>query len=157
MLIIKYAQWRLKYWQALFTMKKRKLGCVLTYSFMITLAGSAIAQTGQVPDPAAVIRGSEVYTNNCLSCHKKEGVGENIPLGVRAPNYLVAMPLDESSHAWHHGDEQLIKTIKKGNQRMPSFNNVLSEHELEDVLAYVKSLWSNRIIACQGPKHMSCM
>lgn len=70
------------------------------------------------------------------------------------------MPLDETSHAWHHSDEQLVETILEGLQRtdrMPPRKGLLSRSEAHQLVAYIKSLWSPRIIACQGPAHMSCM
>jgi mono/diheme cytochrome c family protein len=70
------------------------------------------------------------------------------------------MPLNETSHAWHHGDEQLVRIILEGlrkTDRMPALKGIISEKEAYDIVAYIKSLWSARIIACQGPKHMSCM
>ncbi len=95
-------------------------------------------------------------------CHRAGGTGEPpIPLGVIRPGYIVAMPLDETSHAWHHGDEQLVQTILSGNRRtrtrMPMFDQVLTEADARDIVAYLKTFWSDRIVACQGPKHMSCM
>jgi len=95
------------------------------------------------------------------ACHQEEGVGENpIPSFIARPGYLTAMPLNETSHAWHHTDEQLIHTILNGLQRtgrMPAWKDVITEQQASDVLAYIKSLWSDRILDCQGPKHMSCM
>jgi len=108
------------------------------------------------PDPAAVKRGLPLYENNCQRCHQAQGVGENIPDGIRNPDFRQAIPLNEKAHAWHHLDDQLVEIIGKGNSRMPPFKQILSEDELRDVIAYMKSLWSERILNCQGPKHMNC-
>ena len=123
---------------------------------------SAWAETGVRPDPAAVARGAKLYATHCVSCHRKDGVGEPlIPWSIRHPDLVQAMPLNESSHAWHHGDEQLVATILDGNPRsrlrMPVFRSVLSAKDATDLVAYLKSLWSDRILACQGPAHMRCM
>ena len=123
---------------------------------------SVWAETGVRPDPAAVARGAKLYETNCVACHRKVGVGEPyIPWSIRHPDLIQAMPLNESSHAWHHGDEQLVATILDGNQRsrlrMPVFRNILSVKDANDLVAYLKSLWSDRILACQGPAHMRCM
>ena len=132
-----------------------------TSALMLILMGVAYAETGKKPDPDAVVQGKTLYKKHCIECHQKDGVGEMpIPLGIRHPDYVTAMPLNETSHAWHHGDIQLVNTILNGTRRtkrMPVFGKVLSKEEANDVVAYVKSLWSPRIIACQGPKHMSCM
>ena len=130
--------------------------------FLPLLFGGVVhAETGKAPDPEAVVRGKQLYEKYCQGCHKKDGVGEPpIPLSIRKPGYLTAMPLNETSHAWHHGDEQLVQIVLQGlerTNRMPGWKAVLSEEEARDIVAYIKSLWSPRILACQGPKHMSCM
>jgi len=106
--------------------------------------------------------GTRLYQQYCSSCHLQDGVGEpTIPRSIRRPDYFTAMPLNESSHAWHHGDEQLIQMILQGTTRsrtrMPAWEGVLSEDQARDLIAYMKSLWGDRILACQGPGHMSCM
>jgi len=125
------------------------------------LSGSVIAQTGKPPEPEAVKRGAVLYEQYCQVCHQKDGVGETpIPWSIRRPSYLTAMPLNETSHAWHHSDEQLVQAILQGLQRtdrMPPRTGFISEQEAYDIINYIKSLWSSRIIACQGPKHMTCM
>ena len=109
-----------------------------------------------------VERGALQYQQYCSSCHLADGVGEPpIPRSIQRPDYFTAMPLNEASHAWHHGDEQLTQMILKGTSRsrtrMPAWEGVLSVDQVRDLIAYMKSLWSDRILACQGPKHMSCM
>jgi mono/diheme cytochrome c family protein len=123
--------------------------------FTITTPG--LAETGKAPNPRAVERGLVLFESNCQQCHQAEGVGENVPPALRHPDFIPAIPLNENSHAWHHGDEQLVQIIRRGNKRMPPFDKVLSEPQLLDLVAYMKSLWSPRILDCQGPKHMSCM
>ena len=124
--------------------------------------GTAMAETGVKPDPEAVARGSALYETYCITCHRKNGVGQpRVPWSIRRPDLIEAMPLDETSHAWHHSDEQLVETILDGTERtrrrMPVFRGFLSEADAADLVAYLKSLWSDRIIACQGPAHMRCM
>lgn len=130
---------------------------VITLLLLVSITTPGWAETGKSPDPAAVERGALVYRENCQSCHQAQGAGENIPPAIRNPDFLAAIPLNERSHAWHHGDEQLVQIIQRGNKRMPPFENALPETQIRDVIAYMKSLWSPRILACQGPKHMSCM
>ncbi len=45
----------------------------------------------------------------------------------------------------------------RSRTRMPQWRAVLSESDAADLVGYLKSLWSDRILACQGPAHMSCM
>ena len=127
---------------------------------MITTSDFLLAETAKLPNPKAVELGIILYEKHCLACHQKDGVGESrIPLGIRNPDYIPAMPLNETSHAWHHSDEQLVKTIMNGisKRNMPAWQHTLSEKEASHIVAYIKSLWGPKILACQGPKHMSCM
>lgn len=130
-----------------------------------TLAGAVLstsAQTGARAEPSSVARGEALYGTYCLSCHRQGGVGEPIvPWSIRRPDYIEAMPLNEASHAWHHSDEQLITTILDGTprtrRRMPVFRRILTEADAADLVGYIKTFWSDRILACQGPAHMQCM
>jgi mono/diheme cytochrome c family protein len=142
------------------------LGILNRRTFLVVLllaffSGGVSAETGQPPDPKAVTLGKPLYETYCQVCHKKNGVGQKpVPWGIRHPDHVPAMPLNETSHAWHHSDEQLAETILNGLRRtkvMPAFKGTISEQEAQQIVAYLKSLWSPRIVACQGPKHMSCM
>lgn len=137
------------------------VGAVFGGTLVWGVAG-ALAETGVRPDPAAVARGKALYETHCVSCHRQGGVGEpRVPWSIRRPDLIEAMPLNESSHAWHHGDEQLVTMILDGSQRsrrrMPAFRNVLTKDDAADVIGYLKTFWSDRILGCQGPSHMRCM
>ena len=132
----------------------------VTCFVLITTSGYLLAETGKKPDPESVKLGKALYEKHCQACHQKDGVGAYpVPWGIRNPNYIPPMPLNETSHAWHHSDEQLVNTILNGidKRSMPAWRHVLSEKEATEIVAYIKSLWSPKILACQGPKHMSCM
>jgi mono/diheme cytochrome c family protein len=40
---------------------------------------------------------------------------------------------------------------------MAAFKDTLSGEDVENVVAYIKSLWNFRSLACQGARHMACM
>jgi len=75
-------------------------------------------------------------------------------------DYIRAPAMNDSEHAWHHTDEALQKTILEGSPRtdrmMPWKKAGLNEANAQDLIAYIKSLWTQRELDCQGPKHMSC-
>ena len=75
--------------------------------------------------------------------------------------YITAPALNASAHAWHHTDEALEKTILDGSPRAPRMaawkNSGISTGDAQDLVAYIKSLWTRRELDCQGPKHMQCM
>ncbi len=145
------------YWR-----KRRELKVTLLGALLAGTIATVFAETGVTPKPTAVARGAQLYSDYCVSCHRKDGVGEpRVPWSIRRPDLIEAMPLNETSHAWHHSDEQLVTMILDGTERsrrrMPVFRNVLSISDATDLVAYIKSLWSDRILACQGPNHMRCM
>ena len=113
-------------------------------------------------ETASERRGQSLYGQYCQSCHGVNGVGETYTLqSLTDQKYLRAPALNYSEHAWHHTDEQLIKTIIEGSPRtekMPAFGDAgITEKNARDLVAYIKSLWTERELSCQGPKHMQCM
>lgn len=117
-------------------------------------------RTGQ-PLSDEAKRGASLFQTHCQSCHGVEAVGET--LSTRAmtdKSYKLAPALNGSAHAWHHTDAALLKTILEGSSqegsRMKGFKGPLAEKDAEALIAYMKSLWGERELACQGPKHMRC-
>ena len=63
------------------------------------------------------------------------------------------MPLNETSHAWHHSDEQLVGTILNritAHAENAGFSRNRYEQQAREIVAYVKSLWSDRILAVKA-------
>jgi mono/diheme cytochrome c family protein len=81
-------------------------------------------------------KGAELYAANCQLCHgDREGKGTT-------PG---APPNNESGHTWHHPDAQLKETIfngKPGFGLMPPFKDKLTEQEVDAILEYVKTWWT---------------
>ena len=114
------------------------------------------------PTTEAQKRGLALYNQICASCHGIDGVGETYTLQALTDNkYLRAPAMNDSEHAWHHTDEAIIKTILEGSPREPRMiawkNAGITEQKAKDLIAYIKSLWTQRELDCQGPKHMDCM
>ncbi len=111
------------------------------------------------PQSEAAQRGERLFRANCRRCHGERGVGETPDdQALVDPDYLRAPALDDSSHGYHHSDEDMRKTILEGSEREPrmrSFKDRLSEAEIGDLIAYIKSLWGPRALACQGKRHMA--
>ncbi len=100
-------------------------------------------------DAAQVVRGETVYETNCMGCHGSNG--EATP-DWRKPNpdgKYPPPPLDSSAHAWHHSTEVLKKTILKGTPpeigSMPGWEGILTEQQVDDVIVWIKSLWSDEV------------
>lgn len=103
-------------------------------------------------DPAQVARGKAVYDKVCLECHGAGGKGQPSDWRVRdADGHFPPPPLDDSAHAWHHPTAVLLDVIREGSPpgqgKMPAWKGKLSEQEVQDVVAYIKSLWSDEVYA----------
>jgi photosystem II stability/assembly factor-like uncharacterized protein len=108
-----------------------------------------------------VAEAGQLYGKLCQSCHGAKGMGE-VPGDSNAMDEygFVAPALDDSAHGWHHGDGDLVRTILNGssrNPRMIPFKELVTENEARSLVAYIKSLWGFRSLACQGARHMRCM
>lgn len=92
-----------------------------------------LPSTGKGGDP---VSGREIYVNTCIRCHGIDGKGA---LGIQ----LVPSPADISSHAVQNRlDGTLFKRIHEGkpNTAMGAWKHALSDEEIWDVLAYVRTL-----------------
>lgn len=82
------------------------------------------------------VSGREIYVNTCIRCHGIDGTGSQ---SVR----LVPAPADLSSPAVQNRlDGTLFKRIHEGkpNTAMGAWKHALSDEEIWDVLAYVRTL-----------------
>lgn len=108
----------------------------------------------------AAADGARLFAEFCSDCHGVQGVGQTAG-GPGAPTDAPLAPaLDGTAHAWHHDDAFLRDTIREGTLarggRMPAWGGVLSDNDVADLVAYLKSLWNARERACQGARHMNC-
>ena len=84
-----------------------------------------------------IAKGADVYATNCQVCHGDlRGLG-----GSGAP------PHNQYGHTWHHPDAQLKDWVINGKLgffgfQMPGFNNTLTDQELDAVLSYIKTSWT---------------
>ena len=113
-------------------------------------AGGGNSPLARKLDAAQVARGKAVYEKHCLECHGAGGRGQGGDWRIRdAQGYFPPPPLDDSAHAWHHPTAALLEVIRNGSPpgqgRMPAWKGKLSEQEMQDVVAYIKSLWPDDV------------
>jgi len=128
-------------------------------------SGKAIYSEGTaglyVVDIAA---GQILYAESCAACHGATLEGEDDWRSPRDDGSLPAPPHDASGHTWHHPDSMLFTYTKKGgeatlaaqeiefNSGMPGFGDQLSDEEIWNILAYIKSTWPEREHAAQAER-----
>ena len=95
-------------------------------------------------------RGKIVYQNNCISCHMIDLAGAENWKELDEDGHRKAPPLNGTGHTWHHDDKTLHAIIKYGlaklvndyKGKMIGFEDNLSDKEIDSLLAYIKSFWS---------------
>ncbi|GGF44261.1 Cytochrome C oxidase, cbb3-type, subunit III [Mameliella alba] len=102
--------------------------------------------------------GRAIYAENCASCHGVNLQGQPDWQTPDDQGIYPAPPHDETGHTWHHANADLFDYTKRGGQAvvtdlglknftsgMPSFADTLSDEEIWQVLAYIRSTWPDRI------------
>ena len=87
--------------------------------------------------------GQIVYEANCATCHGDSSTRPPLP---GAPPHTV------DGHTWHHADRFLVEWILDGvplAQVMPTFRGSLSEQEVRSAVAYIKTFWTDEVVAMQ--------
>jgi len=107
-----------------------------------------------------VASGQAIYAAHCASCHGAKLEGQPDWQSRKADGRMPAPPHDDTGHTWHHPDEILFGITKVGvappygppgyQGDMPGFGDRLTDQQIWDVLAYIKSRWSSRVQQAQA-------
>lgn len=123
-----------------------------------TVAEGAIVASADID----LVAGEAIYAQNCAACHGANLEGQADWRSPGPDGRMPAPPHDETGHTWHHSDEVLFAYTKLGGvemmaQRgmefdsgMPGFEGQLTDQEIWNVLAYIKSTWPEDIRARQA-------
>ena len=127
---------------------------------LLTIGAAAVIAGWLLAGPAAsasedIARGASLYADHCASCHGKNLEGAPNWRKMGDDGLYPAPPHDETGHTWHHGDRLLFDYTKLGGEGllaargvtnfesgMPGFAESLTDDEIRDVLAFIKSTWS---------------
>lgn len=100
--------------------------------FRLALIGIIVMFTAQAV--LAQGSGADTYKSKCAMCHAADGSG-NTPAGkaTRTPPFSAAEMLKMS-------DADFIADTKNGKDKMPAYSGKLSDLEIKDVVAYIRTL-----------------
>jgi mono/diheme cytochrome c family protein len=101
---------------------------------------------------AQVDNGRVVFNTNCTICHGTEAAGTTPdwrkPL---ADGRYPPPPLNGTAHGWHHPLKSLRRQINQGGAKyggwMPALGESLTDERVDETIAYIQSLWSDKIYA----------
>ncbi len=114
---------------------------------------TAVAQLTAL-DPVAVNRGKDLFAQNCVACHGPAGKGD----GPAAAS-LSSQPADLSGgHSLGHSDDDYAYWVENGIEGtdMPAFGDELDQDQIQDVIAYVRSLQQDALLARNAPGPEAC-
>ena len=103
------------------------MNCIRTAA-MILLAASIAA-------PAfAQSAGADTYKSKCAMCHGPDGTAST-PAGkaMKTPSFKEPAEIKAS-------DADLIATTKTGKGKMPAYTGKLTDAQIKDVIAYIRTL-----------------
>lgn len=124
-------------------------------SVLLSLASPTAADHNW--DHRDINAGLSLYADNCASCHGTNLEGQPNWQSPNADGVLPAPPHDGTGHTWHHDNDLLFEYTQLGgegalelrgisgfNSGMPAFEETLTDDEIWDILAYIRSTWSDR-------------
>ena len=117
-------------------------------------------------DDRDLARGQTLYAEQCASCHGADLQGQPNWQRPNDDGTLPAPPHDETGHTWHHDNQLLFTYTKLGGQGalaergisnfksgMPGFADVISDDEIWDILAYIRSTWPEPVQDIQAGRN----
>tara|TARA_B110000046_G_scaffold58277_1_gene65288 strand:- start:114 stop:539 length:426 start_codon:yes stop_codon:yes gene_type:complete len=141
----------------------------MKWLILILLCSTSIAFANHELEDRNLSAGQILYTNNCASCHGAKLEGQPNWQSPNSDGILPAPPHDATGHTWHHDNELLFEYTKLGgkgalaargitdfNSGMPAFDGVISDEDIWDILAFIKSTWPEReqdAQASRNPPH----
>lgn len=145
------------------------LGLLIGGLFMFADVIVAPAQAAHELEGRDVIKGKALYDANCAACHGANLEGQKDWQSQGENGIAPAPPHDETGHTWHHDNALLFFYTKLGGEKlleargvtdfksgMPGFEGVMSDEDIWDTLAYIRSTWPERIQdiqAARNPPH----
>jgi mono/diheme cytochrome c family protein len=136
---------------------RRVFGWGLVLAIALGSACRFPPRVSQQADPEAdarsVARGEPLYLQNCAPCHGASGEG-NGPLAKEfdpPPTNLVASGIHVSTRGLelvistpHYSSRLVEERVTTGNREMPAWKEVLTQQQIDDVVAYVRNLMAMR-------------
>jgi cytochrome c6 len=89
---------------------------------------------GSVARSQDVANGEKVYKAKCASCHGPDGKGETAAGKATKARDLASPEVKKET------DAEWTDIVVKGKNKMPSYDKKLTDAEVKDVVAYMRSL-----------------
>lgn len=105
-----------------------------------------------------VVKGYHLFQANCATCHQTDASGTKEWRKPDASGNYPPPPLNGTAHTWHHPLAILRRTVQTGGiplgGTMPPFGDKLTAEEIDNILAWVQSHWSDEIYAAWNTSNL---
>jgi mono/diheme cytochrome c family protein len=101
---------------------------------MVAAAGACLGWGAE----ASADAGAKVYAAKCASCHAKDGTGN--PTMAKVFKVEPEKVSVVSDAALAKSDADLAKTTSEGAGKMPAYKGKLTDAQIADVVAYIRTL-----------------
>ena len=121
-------------------------GTLVVGALLVAACGDVTGLDEPIAKDERTANGESIYAATCAGCHGgPDGSGGNSAAGPHGP----------TGHTWHHPDGQLRDFVRKGKPSpgtvpMPAFGDSLDDNEVDAVLAYIKTWWTEEQRASQA-------
>ena len=103
--------------------------------------------------------GKAVFDAYCASCHGAGAAATSEWRKPMADGRYPPPPLNGTAHAWHHPRDAMRLQINQGGAKlggwMPPMGGVLSDEQVDGAIAYIQSLWTDKIYAAWLEKDLA--
>ncbi len=103
---------------------KNRMNVIRLFTFSVLMLTMGASMAG---DPT---KGRGIYAARCAGCHGSNGR----PMMTELPNFTLGQGLMKS-------DQEIMSFIKKGKGVMPAFEGVITDDEILDVIAHLRTLF----------------
>lgn len=122
------------------------LPVILIAAYSLSLAVYA-AENARWYSDKQVSKGKDLFAQQCAACHSVNAEGTKDWKQRDADGNLPPPPLNGTAHAWHHPLDVLRRTIREGGTKfggtMPPFADKLGAEDIDALIAYFQSKWSD--------------
>jgi len=95
---------------------------------------AAILLAAALASPVFAQSGADTYRSKCAMCHGPDGTAAS-PMGK-----MMKIPSFKSPEVVKASDASLVAVTKSGKGKMPAYNGKLTDGQIKDVIAYVRTL-----------------
>lgn len=101
-------------------------GMAVAPALLLLCSLSLVTSPASAADPQ---QGGKLYGQHCQNCHGPTGTGQ-----------LPGMPDFSRSEGLMRSDNDLLQFVRNGAGMMPAYRGLLSDRDILDVLAYLRTL-----------------